>query len=70
MGQLGLLLVELRLQVLGGGGAGDRLACQARVLAEGVTVTRLLPAYADASAARLPEEWTGAQPAASGEAAP
>ena len=29
-----------------------RLACQARVLAHGVAVTRLLPAYADASAAR------------------
>ena len=38
--------------------AGDRLACQARVLGAGVSVTRLLPAYADASAARLPEEWT------------
>jgi adenylate cyclase len=40
-------------------GAGEdvRLACQARVLAPGVCVTRLLPAYADASAAREPEEW-------------
>ena len=36
---------------------GDRLACQARVLGPGVSVTRLLPAYADASAARLPQEW-------------
>jgi len=35
----------------------DRLACQARVLATGVSVTRVLPAYADASAARAPEEW-------------
>jgi adenylate cyclase len=34
-----------------------RLACQARVLANGVSVTRVLPAYADASAARDPEEW-------------
>ena len=34
-----------------------RLACQARVLANGVAVTRVLPAYADASAARAPEEW-------------
>ena len=34
-----------------------RLACQARVLANGVVVTRVLPAYADASAARSPEEW-------------
>ena len=41
-----------------------RLACQTRVLGPGVSVTRLLPPYADASAARLPEEWV------SGEAAP
>jgi adenylate cyclase len=34
-----------------------RLACQARVLGSGVSVTRLLPAYADASAARLPQAW-------------
>jgi adenylate cyclase len=40
-----------------GAGAGERLACQARVLGEGVAVTRVLPAYADASAARAPEEW-------------
>lgn len=39
------------------GGEGVRLACQARVLGDGVTVTRILPAYADASAARLPQEW-------------
>ena len=38
-------------------GEGVRLACQARVLGAGVAVTRLLPAYADASAARLPQEW-------------
>jgi len=38
-------------------GPGERLACQARVLGEGVQVTRLLPAYADASAARAPQEW-------------
>jgi adenylate cyclase len=40
-------------------GAGNdmRLACQARVLGQGVAVTRALPAYADASAARTPEEW-------------
>ena len=44
---------------------GDRLACQARVLGEGVSVTRLLPAYADASDARLPE-----QPAAGPQDAP
>lgn len=38
-------------------GENDRLACQARVLGTGVAVTRVLPAYADASAARAPEEW-------------
>lgn len=38
--------------------AGVRLACQARVLGPGLSVTRLLPAYADASASRVPEAWT------------
>jgi len=38
--------------------AGARLACQARVLGPGVVVTRLLPPYADASAARDPSAWT------------
>jgi len=42
--------------------AGDRLACQARVFGSGVAVTRLLPPFADASAARQPDEWT-AEPA-------
>lgn len=37
--------------------AGVRLACQARVLGPGVAVTRLLPAYADASAASDPQAW-------------
>jgi adenylate cyclase len=49
--------------------AGERLACQARVLGDGVTVTRLLPPYADASAARAPEEWITDAPAATREAA-
>ena len=40
-----------------GAGAGVRLACQARVLGPGVSVTRLLPVYADASAARAPQDW-------------
>jgi adenylate cyclase len=40
-----------------GAGENDRLACQARVLGDGVAVTRVLPAYADASAARVPGEW-------------
>ena len=43
---------------------GDRLACQAQVLGPGVRVTRLLPAFADASAARRPEEWGAEGPAA------
>jgi adenylate cyclase len=38
-------------------GTGERLACQAHVLGEGVEVTRVLPAFADASAARAPQEW-------------
>ena len=44
--------------------AGDRLACQARVLGSGVSVTRLLPPFADASAAREPDTWAaeGATP--------
>jgi adenylate cyclase len=40
--------------------SGDRLACQARVLGEGVEVVRALPAYADASAARQPGDWAEA----------
>jgi adenylate cyclase len=50
--------------------AGDRLACQARVLGGGVAVTRILPAYADASAARLPQEWLADAAAPAGEPAP
>ena len=42
-----------------GADMGERLACQAQVLGEGIKVTRLLPAYADASAARAPQEWVG-----------
>ncbi|MBI3371334.1 MAG: (2Fe-2S)-binding protein [Betaproteobacteria bacterium] len=51
-------------------GEGDRLACQARVLGPGVCVTRLLPAHADASAARVPQEWMAVDPAPAGEPAP
>jgi adenylate cyclase len=40
-----------------GAGADERLACQALVTGAGVAVTRVLPPYADASAARLPQEW-------------
>lgn len=40
-----------------GAGVHERLACQARVLGPAVAVTRVLPAYADASAARTPQEW-------------
>ena len=49
---------------------GDRLACQARVLGPGVSVTRLLPDYADASAARLPQEWIADTRAPAGEPTP
>jgi adenylate cyclase len=57
------------------GGEGVRLACQARVLGAGVVVTRLLPPYADASAARQPQEWVADDrivdsPAPAREAAP
>jgi adenylate cyclase len=38
-------------------GPGVRLACQARVLGPGVVVTRLLPAFADATAASDPQGW-------------
>ena len=50
--------------------AGVRLACQARVLASGLLVTRLLPAYADASASRRPEAWGVDGGPVAGEAAP
>jgi adenylate cyclase len=50
-----------------GAPAGVRLACQARVLGQGVSVTRLLPAFADASAAQTPGEWQA--PAAAKETA-
>jgi adenylate cyclase len=49
-----------------GAQAGERLACQARVLGAGIVVTRVLPPYADASASRAPEDWARA---ASGESA-
>ena len=43
-----------------GAAPGERLACQARVLGAGVQVTRVLPAFADASAARAPRDWSPA----------
>ncbi len=52
------------------GGEGLRLACQARVLGDGVAVTRILPAYADASAARLPQDWVAESQAPAGEPVP
>ena len=52
-----------------GAPAGVRLACQAHVLADGVQFTRLLPAFADASAAQAPQEWDAARVAATGESA-
>jgi len=42
---------------------GERLACQALVLGAGVEVVRVLPAYADASAARAPGEWSAEEAA-------
>jgi adenylate cyclase len=48
-----------------GAAPGERLACQAHVLGAGVTVTRLLPAFADATAAQAPRDWTAGAPAAS-----
>ena len=51
-------------------GAGTRLACQARVLGPGVSVTRLLPAFADASAARDPQDWVGGDAITALEPAP
>ena len=52
------------------GNGGERLACQAHVLAGGVQVTRLLPAYADASAAQSPQEWIAGRAATAGESTP
>ncbi len=46
-----------------GANPGERLACQAEVLGDGVEVTRLLPAFADASAARAPLDWVAGNPA-------
>ncbi|MEW9309534.1 2Fe-2S iron-sulfur cluster-binding protein [Labrys neptuniae] len=41
-------------------GASQRLACQARLLGESVSISRLRPAYADVTAARDPAGWTAA----------
>lgn len=61
---------DIEAGTLGRVGAGehDRLACQARVLGSGVLVTRLLPAFADATAARQPAAWVGRDAAAAGHA--
>jgi adenylate cyclase len=37
---------------------GVRLACQARLMHGDVSVSRIVPAYADISAAQMPEEWS------------
>ncbi len=50
--------------------AGDRLACQALVMGSGVSVTRALPAFADATAARRPGEWAQEEAVAASGAAP
>ena len=56
--------IERRTLERVGAEPADRLACQARVLGDGVSVMRLLPAYADASAARDPQEWIAQKEAA------
>lgn len=63
---------ELELATLRRVAAGDgvRLACQARVVGAGVAATRLLPAYADASAAREPLDWVADSRAQVQEQAP
>jgi adenylate cyclase len=53
-----------------GAAPGERLACQARVLGAGVEVARVLPPYADASAARNPADWRADGAAPSAEGAP
>jgi len=62
--------LELATLVRVGAGEGDRLACQARVLGPGTSVTRLLPPYADASAAREPTEWIADAQAPVGDPVP
>jgi adenylate cyclase len=52
-----------------GAASGERLACQARVLGAGVAVTRLLPAFADATAAQAPDEWSAGSAGAAKETA-
>lgn len=49
--------IENRTLAMVRAGGEVRLACQALVLGEGVSVLRVLPPFADASAAREPEEW-------------
>ncbi len=49
--------IETRTLAMVRAGPGVRLACQALVLGEGVSVVRVLPPFADASAAREPQEW-------------
>lgn len=50
-------------------GSDERLACQALVLGSGVSVTRMLPAFADAAAARDTQAWTSDEPAGTAEPA-
>ena len=50
-----------------GAGAGERLACQAQVLGEGIAVTRVLPPFADATAANAPQQWDAAPAGEGGE---
>lgn len=50
-------ILERRTLAIMHAGANVRLACQARLAGGEVRLTRLLPAFADASAVREPEEW-------------
>ena len=52
--------MELRTLERVGADEDERLACQARVLGDGVRVVRVLPAFADAAAARAPRDWSAA----------
>jgi adenylate cyclase len=62
--------VELRTLAMVHAGENVRLACQARLGSGAVRVTRLLPAFADASAVREPEEWQLASAMPGPEATP
>ncbi len=59
--------IETRTLARVHGAESERLACQALVMGPGVAVTRVLPPFADAEAARQPQDWD--EPARSPEGA-